>query len=209
MGGKRKGSCLVIALLICLGTGCAGARPPQATEYYFLDYRPPATGITKGLDSFLKIERFAVAQLYNSNTMAYRTGPFSLQTFPYEKWRANPADLVTDCLVRDFRSAGIFRAVFSYRDPEQVRFSLEGQIMEFAEIEEDGNRKAALTLSVVLLDLSRKEILQRVVFQKKYVYAAKCEDEGPSGLARGLSASLERLSGQIQNDVYRAIKSLP
>jgi len=200
---------LIITLLILMAAGCAGGRPPQATEYYLLDYRPPALEAVAGLDSFLRVERFTVAQLYNSNTMTYMTGPFSLHTYPYERWRANPADLVTDCLSRDFRSAGIFRAVFSYRDPEPVRFSLEGNVMEFGEIAENGNRKAALSLSVTLLDGSRKEILQRVVFQKKYAYAAPCEEQGPGGLARGLSAAMTQLSRQIMGDVYDAVKKLP
>lgn len=199
----------IIALLSLIAAGCAGGRPPQATEYYLLDYRPPALGVAVRLDSFLKVERFTVTQLYNSNTMAYRTGPFNLNTYPYERWRVNPADLVTDCLIRDFRSAGMFRAVFSYRDQETVRFSIEGNVMEFGEIEETGNRKAALTLSVTLLDLSRKEILPRVIFQKKYAYAAKCEEKGPTGLARGLSESMAQLSGQILGDVYQAVGSLP
>ncbi len=208
MGGQVKGCYLMIAVLICFAAGCAGGRPPQATGYYLLDYRPPVLRTTASLDSSLKVERFAVTQLYNSNTMAYRTGPFSLHTFPYERWRANPADLVTDCLIRDFRSAGIFRALFSYRDPEKVRFSLEGQVMEFTEIEEQGNRKAALTLSVTLLDLSREETFQKVVLQRKYAYTAACEEKGPVGLARGLSEALAQLSAQIIDDVYQTVKSI-
>ena len=206
--GQMKENHLIVAVLIFIAAGCAGGQRPQATESYLLDYQAPALEATVRLDSFLKVERFAINQLYNSNTMTYRTGPFSLNTFPYERWRANPADLVTDCLVRDFRSAGIFRAVFSYRDPEQVRFGLEGQVLEFTEIEEGGNRKAALALSVTLLDLSRKEILQRVVFQKKYAYASQYREQGPQGLARGLSESLAQLSRQIIGDVYQTLRDI-
>jgi len=198
-----------MALLILIPAGCASGKPPQATEYYLLDYRPPAVGALARLDSFLRVERFAAVQLHTSSAMVYRTGPFSLNTFPNERWRVNPADLVTDCLARDFRSAGMFRAVFSYRDSEAVRFSLAGTVTEFWEIEEDGYRKAALSLSVTLLDLSRKEIFQKVIFQKKYVYTTKCAEHGPIGLARGLSESMAQLSGQIRGDVYHAVISLP
>lgn len=199
---------LLVTVLMFLAAGCAGERPPQTTEYYMLDYAPPILGNMTGLDYIFTVERFSAAQLFNSNAIVYKTGSFSLNSFPHDRWRAIPGDLVTDSLVRDFRSAGLFRAIFSYRDPETPQFSLEGSVMEFLEVQEQGTRKALLTLHVTLLDMSKKEIPQKVVFQKHYSHAATCEEKGPSGLARGLSESMARLSGQIISDVYYAVQSL-
>ena len=195
----------IIAVLIIAAAGCAGGKPSTITEYYMLDYGPPVHDDVKPFDENLRIERFSVAQLYNSNTIVFRTGAFSLTAYPYNRWRANPGDMVTDYLVRDFRHGGLFRAVFSYRDPEKTRFILEGSVVEFLEIRQEGSRNASLGINITLLDMNQKEIPQKVVFQKNYSHSAICKEEGSRGLAQGLSKSMEELSRQISNDVYHAI----
>ena len=203
-----KMNCLLVVALTFFTAGCVGGRPPQTTEHYMLDYAPPVLGKMAVLDDIFKVERFSTAQLFNSNAIVYKTSSFSLNSYPHDRWQASPGDLVTDYLVRDFRSAGLFRAIFSYRDPETTRFSLEGYVMEFLEVREQGTRKALLTLHVTLLDMSKKENPQKVVFQKLYSHAATCEEKGPGGVALGLSESMARLSGQIISDAYYAVKSL-
>jgi ABC-type uncharacterized transport system auxiliary subunit len=207
-GQKMRGKGLFISMVILLLTGCISGQRAGTMEYYMLDYSPPSIKETACLDEVIKIERFSVAQLFNSNAMLYRTGPFGLSNFPSERWRTNPGNMVTDYLIRDVRHAGLFRAVFSYRDAEASRFVIEGSVMEFLEVQQEGSRKALLTISVTLFDLSQTEITKKVVFQKRYSHASACKEKGPAGLARGLSESMELLAGQIVGDVYHAVKFL-
>lgn len=203
-----RGRNLFIPVLIFLLAGCAGGKIASMTEYYMLDYASPDIRGSTPLNGFLKVERFSVAQIFNSNNMLYRTGSFTLTPFPNDRWRVSPGDLVTDNLIRDIRHAGIFRGVFSYRDTEVTRFVLEGNVTEFLEVKEKDIPKALLTIYVTLLDLNQKEITRKVVFQKRYSQAVECGEKGPGGMAHGLSKSMEQLSGQIINDVYRTVKLL-
>jgi ABC-type uncharacterized transport system auxiliary subunit len=203
-----RGRNLFIPVLILLVAGCVGGQIASTTDYYMLDYAPPDIKGSTPLNVFLRVERFSVAQVFNSNAMLYRTGSFSLTPFPNDRWRVNPGDLVTDNLIRDIRHAGIYRGVFSYRDTEVTRFVLEGNVTEFLEVEEKGSPRALLTIYVTLLDLSQEKITRKVVFQKRYSQAAQCDERGPAGMAQGLSKSMEQLSGQITIDVYHAVKSL-
>lgn len=199
---------LIISVLIIGAAGCAGGKPSTITEYYMLNYGPPVLEKVMPLDESLRIERFSVAQVFNSNTIVFRTGEFGLAAYPYDRWRANPGDMITDYLVRDFRYGGLFRAVFSYRYQEKTRFSLEGSVVEFLEIRQEGSRKASLGINITLLDMNQKEIPQKVVFQKNYSHSAICKEEGSKGLAQGLSNSMEELSRQISNDVYHAVNNM-
>ncbi len=201
----RKG--LFIPVLILVMAGCTGAQPPSRTQYYMLDYASPAVKDTVRLAASLKVERFSVAQFYNSNSMIFRTGSIGLDKFPYDRWSANPGYMVADYLVRDFRQTNLFRGIFSYQDTDLVRFLLEGNITEFLAVEQKGSRKALLTIYVTLLDLNQTDSTKQVVFQKSYSRAAPCTENSAEGLAVGLSESLERLSGQIISDVYQAVKS--
>jgi ABC-type uncharacterized transport system auxiliary subunit len=202
---RRKG--LFIPALILFMAGCMGGQPPIRTQYYMLDYKPPGLKDTVRLDESLKVERFSVDQLFSSNSMIFRFGPFGLDKFPYNRWAANPGDMIADYLIRDFRQTGLFRGIFSYRDTDVVRFLLEGSITEFLAVDQQDVRKALLTIYVTLLDLNQTDSTKKVVFQKSYSHAAPCKENTAEGLALGLSESMERLSGQIIGDVYNAVKS--
>lgn len=198
---------LFIPVLILFMAGCMGGQQPSRTQYYMLDYTPPGVKDTARLDEPLKVERFSVAQFYNSNSMIFRAGSFGLDKFPYDRWGTNPGDMVADYLIRDFRRVGLFRGIFSYRDTDVVRFLLEGSITEFLIVEQKDGRKALLTIYVTLLDMNQTVCTKKVVFQKSYSHAAPCKENSAEGLAMGLSESLERLSAQIISDVYQAVKS--
>ena len=202
---RNKG--LFIPVLILFMAGCMGGQSPSRTQYYMLDYASPGIKDTVRLDESLKVERFSVAQLFNSNSMIFRTGSFGLDKFPYDRWGTNPGNMVADYLLRDFRRAALFQGIFSYQDTDVVRFLLEGSITEFLAVEQKDGRKALLTIYVTLLDLNQTDSTKKVVFQKSYSYAAPCKENSADGLAMGLSESLERLSGQIISDIYQAVKS--
>jgi ABC-type uncharacterized transport system auxiliary subunit len=194
-------------VLILFMASCMGGQPPIRTQYYMLDYTPPVLKDTVRLDESLKVERFSVDQLFNSNSMMSRIGPLGLDKFPHGRWAANPGDMVADYLIRDFRNIGLFRGIFSYRDSDMARFLLEGSITEFLSVQQQDDRKALLTIYVTLLDLNQADGTKKVVFQKSYSHAAPCKENTAEGLALGLSESMQRLSGQIIDDVYNAVKS--
>ncbi len=202
---RRKG--LFIPALILLMAGCVGGQQPIRTQYFMLDYNPPGIKETVPLDESLKVERFSVAQLYNSISMMFRTGAIGLDKFPYDRWGTNPGYMVADYLVRDFRQTGFFRGIFSYQDTDVVRFLLEGSITEFLAFEQTDGRKTLLTIYVTLLDMNQTDGTKQIVFQKSYSHAAPCKENSAEDLAMGLSESMERLSGQIISDVYQAVKS--
>ena len=203
---RRKG--LFISAMLLFMAGCIGGQPPIRTQYFMLDYKPPTLKDTVRLDESLKVERFSVDQLFSSNSMISRNGPFGLNRFPNDRWAANPGNMVADYLTRDFRKTLLFRGIFSYRDTEVVRFILEGNITEFAIDQQDGC-KALLTIYVTLLDLNQTDSTKKIVFQKSYSHAAPCKENTAEGLALGLSESMKSLSEQIIGDVYNAVKSRP
>ncbi|MGZ6193108.1 MAG: ABC-type transport auxiliary lipoprotein family protein [Syntrophales bacterium] len=202
---RSKG--LFIPVLILVMVGCMSAQPPVRTQYYMLSYASPTIKDTVRLDASLKVERFSVAQFYNSDSMMFRTGSIGLDKFPHDRWGANPGYMVADYLIRDFRQTNLFRGIFSYQDTEVVRLVLEGSITEFLAVEQKDGRKALLTVYVTLLDLNQTDSTNQIAFQKSYSYAAPCKENSAEGLAAGLSESMERLSGQIISDVYQAVKS--
>jgi ABC-type uncharacterized transport system auxiliary subunit len=209
---KKYGSPFVelqfIFLLLMLASGCSlGAKPAYLVNQYTLEYPSPVLKETAQINELIKVERFFVAQIFDSLAMVYKEGPNLRNVDAYNRWRIKPGDMVTDYLVRDLRNSGLFRAIFSYHDSKETRYLLEGQVDEFLEVNERDGRKAVLSLNVTFLDLKKKEILDRVIFQRDYKFIEPVAEKTPEAYAQGMSKAMEKFSKQLISDIYQVLKN--
>jgi ABC-type uncharacterized transport system auxiliary subunit len=195
---------LAVLALLALSPACGGS--PALINRFILDYPPPMTARPGPLDAALRVELFAVDEVINRPEMVYKVNPYKTGVYQYNRWRATPGFLVTDFLIRDLRHSRLFKAVFSYDRSGQARFRLEGGVVEFQENNLPGPWQAALTLNITLLDTDQENIAERVMFQRTYQTQELMAGKTPQGLAEAMSAAMQKLSGRIIQDVYRAVK---
>ncbi len=184
--------------------GCGGGKSAYVVKQFLPEYAPPAlTGLPK-IDEAIRVERFSTAQAIAGTAMVYRPSPFEMSTYSRERWRVTPGDMVTDFLLRDLRASGSFKAVLGYEDPGEGRFVLAGTVAEF--LETDGGRgpAARLAVDVTLLDTTRREITQRVVFQKTYAVEEAMAEKSARTLAEAMSRAMQKFSAALLADVHRA-----
>jgi ABC-type uncharacterized transport system auxiliary subunit len=204
----RRPGLASLALVLLFSTfflSACGQTPPFIHQYVF-EYAPPAAlGGPQPLGEAIAVKRFAVAQAFNTTDMVYQPGPLQTAAYKYNRWRVNPGYMVADYLARDLRHSGLFQAVF--RDPEAgpCRFVLEGGVEEIQERDEPEGWKAALALTVTLLDTAQEEIPRQILFQKQYRALEPMLAKTPQGLADAMSRAMQSLSLQITADVQRAI----
>lgn len=207
--GRMKAGLRVWAVLL-LATGwlwgCAGAKPALLVDHYSLEYDPPVFEGTAPLDEVLKLDRFSATEALRGVLMISRLEPYVYYADPYHRWRVNPADLTTDFLSRDLRSAGLFKAVFTWRDPVDARFVLKGAVEEFSETGGADGRRSLLVLRMTLMDMSKSDVQNRVVYQKKYESSLPVEGRSAAGLAAAMSRAMALLSRQIVDDAYVAVR---
>ncbi|MCX5895855.1 MAG: ABC-type transport auxiliary lipoprotein family protein [Proteobacteria bacterium] len=193
-------------ILVLLLSGCiGGGSRTRMVKKYTLEYSSPVVQGLSLATGTIRVERFTVAQNYNSTAMVYSPEAFKRQEYQHSRWRVNPGDMVTDYVLRDLRSQGLFNAVFSYRDTEDARYILEGEVDEFLEIDEKEGGKAVLGITITLLDMSQKEITKRIIFQNNYRFNEVIEEQTTLGLVRGMSSAMEKLSKQLIQDLYRVL----
>lgn len=193
-------SCAIVVLASC-------GKPPALINRYVLDYPPPSVGRLSPLDTGIKVELFAVDEAINRPEMVYKANPYKTGTYQYNRWRTDPGYLVTDYLTRDLRDCRLFKAVFPYDRSGPARFHLEGGVREFQEDDMPGPWKAALTLTITLLDTDKENVAERVLFQRTYQAQEPMPARTPQGLAEAMSTAMQRVSKQIIDDVYRAVKA--
>ena len=193
---------LIIVLAGCLG----GSRPATVIQYYHMEYTAPGFAGLAPCPETIRLERLTTNRAFDSRAMVYRPDPFVFADYPSGRWWVTPADMVTDSLIRDFQGAGLFRSVATFRDTEDARFILEGNVEEFMEISEKGQSLASLVVRVACVDTAKKESAGRIVLQKTYVVREPLRNRTPDALAGAMSAAMEKLSKQIIADVYQILQ---
>ena len=197
---------LIICFLVLQGCANSG-KPRYDVENYLLDYRAPTFENKARLNTTIRLHRFTIASVYNTQNMIFRTDDYTLDSYNYNRWAVNPADMTADNLLRDMQESGLFRAVFSRYTVEETRFLLQGGINDFfLRIGENG-KFAVISLEITLKDSLRQEATKQIVFQKKYSREELLTDQSPHGYCQAMSKALKNLSQQITTDVYEAIKT--
>jgi uncharacterized lipoprotein YmbA len=117
-GRSLKKSALIFLLMI-LTSGCSfGAKAAYQVNQYTLEYPSPVSKEPAQIKELIKVERFSVANAFDTSAIVYRDGPNLRNIDPYNRWRTKPGDMVTDFLIRDLRHSGLFQAVFTYNGNE-------------------------------------------------------------------------------------------
>jgi len=203
--GLRALAMTALAVLLCDCFG--GGQPGRMMEQYALDYSPVAPQEISLLPEAITVEHFSAAQLYSTTAMVYQEEPYQRNQYLYHRWRVNPADLVSDYLLRDLRSANMFKGVFQHRSNESGRYLLEGDVEEFQENIDKENHRAILSLNVTLLDTARTGLLDRILFQKNYRIEEPIDGKSPAVLAEGMGRAVAMVSKQLLSDVSNVVQA--
>ena len=198
----------VLAALAMVLAACGGGRQaPRPVSYFGLEYDAPRFEKRAPSAEVLRVNRFTEPQVLNSTAMVFRGGAGTVQSYPDARWRVNPADLVTDALVRDLGHSGLFKAVFSEYDDAAARFVLQGRVEECLAAAEGGGRQAVLALTLALLDRSERDPVRGVVFQKAYREVVPMDSPTAAAMARAMGQAMEKLSRKMTSDIYEAVKN--
>ena len=196
----------VFMSLVLFAPGCLSLKKPVVKiDYYTLEYDSPDTAFQTRLPFVVRIKRFQVAPVYNSNRIIYSEQKFKRAAYNYHRWRSSPGDLVTYFLARDMRKSNLFKAVLTYDTGFSSSHAIEGIVDEFYEQDEKDLWKAVLSVSITLVKEGEPDVSKRVLFQKKYIAKETCEQKTPIALAKAMSSAMAKISEIIITDIYNCL----
>ncbi|WP_169829450.1 ABC-type transport auxiliary lipoprotein family protein [Desulfatibacillum aliphaticivorans] len=175
--------------------------------HYTLEYESPKMEKAEVLPYVIMIKRFSVSPDYNMLPIIYRDKAFVRNTYSYHRWRANPGDLVTYYLARDFKAQSAFTAVLSYDSNLRMTHTLEGVVEEFYERDGEDSWEAVLGFSVTLVKMHEPDVTRQIVFQKQYRLTQKADEKNPESIAKAMSQAMEKASLMVMEDVYAALEA--
>jgi ABC-type uncharacterized transport system auxiliary subunit len=200
--------CLFLFVYITIISGCLSSGKPRfQAENYLLDYPAPLFTELTGIDDTIRVSRFTIAAAYNNTNMIFIEDNYALDSFNYNRWAVNPADMVGDNLLRDLQGSGLFHAAFSRYAVDEGRYILQGGITEFFLRKDKNGNTAVISLEITLKDSGQREATKRILFQKKYSREELLKEQSPRGYCEAMSLALQNLSRQIIYDVYQTVKA--
>ena len=201
---RRRAPALVLLPLL----GCVHlSQPAPRTRDYRLDYPPPQIdGAT--LPVVLRMAPLRVAAVYDRDAMVYRDDTYSTAASFYNRWSANPGNMLADLLARDLAASGKYRAIQQPPAALANDFQLSGEVEEFEERRRDDGCAAHARLRILLAQVGITSS-DPVRLRTTYSEDEPCICADPRALAAAMSRAVQRLSTQLQQDVYGALAATP
>jgi len=197
--------CPAILPVLALLSGCLRlSQPAPEIREYRLDYVAPAV-TDAPLPVILGVPALRVAAVYDRQAIVYREGENATGTDFYNRWSANPGAMVADLLARDLADSGAYRSVQRGPSLLPADYLLTGEIEEIEERVGPAGCTAHLRMRLTVARASGANDAVRLA--KTYAGDEPCACRQPRALAASMSRALERISTQLQQDVYSAIAS--
>ena len=176
---------IVATLVAC--AACGGKLPE--TRYYQL--APPADKHTGG-DELLVLESLTADAAYDDDRIVYRTTPFRLDYYQYQRWSSSPGLMVGNYLEQAFETSGKFRAVVREMTPDAAAV-LAGRVVAIEVVDRSKTEWVGrIVLELVLTDARTGEAL----WTQQLEETEPLRQQTPEGLAQALSVAMSRIAAQ-------------
>jgi uncharacterized lipoprotein YmbA len=172
--------------VLAVAAACAGHLPD--THYYQLAQPTPSP--LQG-EAIVAIDALEVDSAYDDERIVYRTSPYRLDYYEYERWASAPGAMITDFLASSLARTGHFHAL--PRETRDAPVVLGGRVIAIEEIDETHDRWVGhLAVALTLSDAHTGATVWAERFDEREPLA----NQTPEGLAAALSVAMKRIVDQ-------------
>lgn len=147
----RLTACFGFVAAIFLAASCGAARPSKYYQLTVPGDTPPAADPAQ-LPVTLLIGRITAPALYREDQIVYSSGGESMGTYEYHRWAEPPTEMIAEIILRQLRSSGRYRGVYTLRSDIHGDYLLHGRLYDFKEVS-GSSEVARVTLELELRDL--------------------------------------------------------
>jgi ABC-type uncharacterized transport system auxiliary subunit len=182
---------LLITIAVMILSGCAGKiRYPS---YYLLNLQAPADASRSLKPVFgpIVVRDFQAPGFLREGPIAYRETGERLGFYEYHHWAVDPRRSVTDGLIRNMRSRGLFESVARYDGRGSSEYLLTGEILHLEEVDEGANVSIEVGLSARMINVQTGKLL----WQDATSQTAKLDHRSISGVVEGMTREMQLAVG--------------
>jgi ABC-type uncharacterized transport system auxiliary subunit len=180
-----KNVTLIAVLVVPMMWACGGSVP--STRYYQL--AAPTKTTPRAGSATIAIEPLQADAAYDDERIVYRLNPYRLDYYNYHRWSAPPGTLVSNYLQEALARSGKFRAVV-HEGGEAAPVVLGGRLVAIEEVDSSKvHWLGRISVELTLTDSTSGQVLWSEMFEETAALPAQT----PEGLARAISAALQRI----------------
>ena len=124
--------------------------------YHAFDYPSPVKETQAPIPGTLMIYRFLPASSVDIDTLVVSQSPGPEKSALLHRWEDNPADMITELVLRDLDSSGLFEKTVDQLSSARYRYALEGIIRNLQGTVTDGKGKALIAIEATLIDFEAR-----------------------------------------------------
>jgi ABC-type uncharacterized transport system auxiliary subunit len=193
---KMIGTAVLLAAIISGFVGCASTKPDKFYQLSVPNSAAVAPSNDRGVT--LTVAGLTAIHLYQQDGIVYTAVGGHMGTYGHDRWTAAPTSMIEQVLLRDLRSSGRYRGVFTLRSNPSGDFIVQGRIHDFKEV--DMSKASILARVSFELEL-RDRKTGATVWTHQYTH-----DEPVSG--KDLNAVVAAFDTNVQRGVGEATSSL-
>ena len=152
------------------------------------------------------VYRFLPAPSVDIDTLVVSQSPGTEQAALLHRWEDNPADMVTELVLRDLDSSGLFEKTVDQLSSARYRYALEGIIRNLQGTVADGKGKALIAIDATLIDFEGRVGLEKNLLKKLYKIEVPSQDATPDSIIRALNLAVKEFSERLRDDIRAAVE---
>ena len=192
--------------LIIISVGCA-IRARDMITYHAFDYPSPARETEPPIPGTLMVYRFLTAPSVDVDSLNLSQSRGTEKAASLSRWADNPADMLTELLLRDFETSGLFEKTVDQLSSVSYRYALEGTIRNIQGIITDGKGKALVDVEVTMTDFEAPIGKGKNLIRKLYKIEIPSSDATPDSIVKALNLAMQELSVRLRKDIRSAIET--
>ena len=190
--------------LFFIASGCA-LKTGNAILYHTLNYSRPDKEFQTPIPHTLMVYHFLLAPDVESDSILMSEPKGTEKSVRFHRWQENPADIVTDLLLRDLEASGLFRKTVDQLSNVRYRYALEGTLRDMHGIIKDGQASAVVELEVVFTDFDAPRPAQKDLLKKTYRVEIPSKDASAESFLAAFNAGVKEISALLRADIRAAV----
>ncbi len=187
--------------LIVVLAGCA-LKSRDIIAYHAFDYPAPAKETNPPIRGTLIVYPFIPAPSVDVDTPVISQSSGDDKSARLHRWEDKPADMITELVVRDLDSSGLFEKTVDQLSSARYRYALEGAVRNLQGIIKDGKGRALLEVEAGLTEVGREKDL----IKKNYRIEVPSQDTTPDSIMKAFNVAAKEFSDRLRDDIRSAVE---
>jgi ABC-type uncharacterized transport system auxiliary subunit len=195
---------VVFGLIIFAG-GCS-LKTREAVKYHALDYPAPVKESGLPIRETLMVYRFLLDPSVDIYSLVLAHSKGGDESMLLHRWKDNPGDMITELVLRDIESSGLFERVVDQVSNARYRYALDGTVRRLQGIATGGKVFAAIEAEATLTDFDAPRGGQKAIMKQSYKIERTSEDSTADAVVRALNTAVQEFSAKLRGDIKAAME---